>query len=63
MRSRCTCFALLTSDHRPASTRAGARMARSCHALSCGVIAVDGQLFASGIYDDGGSELPFVEHH
>jgi hypothetical protein len=28
-----------------------------------GITAVDGQLWAAGIYDNGGSELPLIEHH
>ena len=27
-----------------------------------GVTAIDGQLWAAGIYDDGGSRLPLLEH-
>ena len=27
-----------------------------------GVTAIDGQLWAAGIYDDGGSEMPLIEH-
>jgi len=27
-----------------------------------GLTAIDGQLWTAGLFDDGGSNLPFVEH-
>ena len=28
-----------------------------------GLTTIDGHLWASGVYDDGGSEIPFIEHY
>ena len=44
-------------------TVAGAPDPGSGSNIPGGITAIDGQLWMAGMYDDGGSELPLIEHH